>query len=91
MIITRKFHQKIPELGLEIMNLTESHFLSYLRHRLSRDLGINLRDDLNARLAQSVERWTLNPTVVGSSPTLGVSFVILDPMTVFDLVVKVVK
>ena len=24
-----------------------------------------------ARLAQSVERWTLNPTVVGSSPTLG--------------------
>ena len=27
-----------------------------------------------ARLAQSVERWTLNPTVVGSSPTLGVHF-----------------
>ena len=27
-----------------------------------------------ARLAQSVERWTLNPTVVGSSPTLGVCF-----------------
>ena len=27
-----------------------------------------------ARLAQSVERWTLNPTVVGSSPTLGVPF-----------------
>ena len=26
-----------------------------------------------ARLAQSVERWTLNPTVVGSSPTLGVA------------------
>ena len=25
----------------------------------------------SARLAQSVERWTLNPTVVGSSPTLG--------------------
>ena len=25
----------------------------------------------HARLAQSVERWTLNPTVVGSSPTLG--------------------
>ena len=29
----------------------------------------------HARLAQSVERWTLNPTVVGSSPTLGVLFV----------------
>ena len=28
----------------------------------------------SARLAQSVERWTLNPTVVGSSPTLGVFF-----------------
>ena len=27
-----------------------------------------------ARLAQSVERWTLNPTVVGSSPTLGCCF-----------------
>ena len=30
---------------------------------------------IHARLAQSVERWTLNPTVVGSSPTLGDSFV----------------
>ena len=28
----------------------------------------------SARLAQSVERWTLNPTVVGSSPTLGAVF-----------------
>ena len=27
-----------------------------------------------AWLAQSVERWTLNPTVVGSSPTLGYLF-----------------
>ena len=27
-----------------------------------------------ARLAQSVERWTLNPTFVGSSPTLGAFF-----------------
>ena len=31
-------------------------------------------DSFSARLAQSVERWTLNPTVVGSSPTLGVYF-----------------
>ena len=31
----------------------------------------------HARLAQSVERWTLNPTVVGSSPTLGEYFIIL--------------
>ena len=31
----------------------------------------------NARLAQSVERWTLNPTVVGSSPTLGVILCVL--------------
>ena len=30
---------------------------------------------VHARLAQSVERWTLNPTVVGSSPTLGEIFV----------------
>ena len=29
---------------------------------------------IHARLAQSVERWTLNPTVVGSSPTLGECF-----------------
>ena len=29
---------------------------------------------IRARLAQSVERWTLNPTVVGSSPTLGATF-----------------
>ena len=29
---------------------------------------------LRARLAQSVERWTFNPTVVGSSPTSGVIF-----------------
>ena len=29
---------------------------------------------IHARLAQSVERWTLNPTVVGSSPTLGEIF-----------------
>ena len=29
---------------------------------------------IHARLAQSVERWTLNPTVVGSSPTLGEYF-----------------
>ena len=28
----------------------------------------------SAWLAQSVERWTLNPTVVGSSPTLGALF-----------------
>ena len=79
------------ELDLEIMHLTECHLLSYQRHKLPRDLIINLRDDLNARLAQSVERWTLNPTVVGSSPTLGVYFVFMDPMTVSDLVVNVVK
>ena len=29
------------------------------------------KNPFSARLAQSVERWTLNPTVVGSSPTLG--------------------
>ena len=29
---------------------------------------------VRARLAQSVERWTFNPTVVGSSPTLGSIF-----------------
>ena len=30
-----------------------------------------------AWLAQSVERWTLNPTVAGSSPALGSSFLFL--------------
>ena len=35
----------------------------------------------NARLAQSVERWTLNPTVVGSSPTLGVIFIFRGKFT----------
>ena len=29
---------------------------------------------IRARLAQSVERWTFNPTVVGSSPTSGEIF-----------------
>ena len=29
-----------------------------------------------ARLAQSVERWTFNPTVVGSSPTSGVILIL---------------
>ena len=33
-----------------------------------------LKCQSHARLAQSVERWTLNPTVVGSSPTLGEYF-----------------
>ena len=68
------FNVEILELSLEIVHLAECHLLLYQRHRLNRDLVINLRDDLNARLAQSVERWTLNPTVVGSSPTLGVPF-----------------
>ena len=36
-------------------------------------LSLNISRD-RARLAQSVERWTFNPTVVGSSPTSGVSF-----------------
>ena len=35
---------------------------------------------IHARLAQSVERWTLNPTVVGSSPTLGDYFSFLTPL-----------
>ena len=33
-----------------------------------------ISEPYHARLAQSVERWTLNPTVVGSSPTLGEMF-----------------
>ena len=39
---------------------------------------IDKLQDECAWLAQSVERWTLNPTVVGSSPTLG-SFYVLGP------------
>ena len=31
--------------------------------------------DLNARLGQSVERWTFNPTVKGSSPLSGANFI----------------
>ena len=38
---------------------------------------------ITARLAQSVEHETLNLRVVGSSPTLGASFVLLHPMTVY--------
>ena len=38
---------------------------------------------ITARLAQSVEHETLNLRVVGSSPTLGASFVLLYPMTVY--------
>lgn len=34
-----------------------------------------------ARLAQSVERQTLNLVVVGSSPTLGARFFVLDSGT----------
>ena len=36
---------------------------------------------IQARLAQSVERWTLNPTVVGSSPTLGLVFILYNYFT----------
>ena len=37
-------------------------------------IGEKFESRIHARLAQSVERWTLNPTVVGSSPTLGECF-----------------
>ena len=43
----------------------------YLRTKAS-FIYFKFRELVSARLAQSVERWTLNPTVVGSSPTLGV-------------------
>ena len=43
----------------------DSRFESHLRHN---------RGKCTARLAQSVEHGTLNPRVVGSSPTLGASF-----------------
>ena len=41
---------------------------------------VNARSLLSAwraRLAQSVEHGTLNPRVVGSSPTLGVTFAVI--------------
>ena len=41
-------------------------------------VGSNPTPVKNARLAQSVERWTLNPTVVGSSPTLGDVFLFVE-------------
>ena len=37
----------------------------------------NAREAFRARLAQSVERWTFNPTAVGSSPTSGAPFFLL--------------
>ena len=40
---------------------------------------------ISARLAQSVERWTLNPTVVGSSPTLGAYFILIDSSLIKEL------
>ena len=47
------------------------YYVSTLSRRLYKPYIINTE---RARLAQSVERWTLNPTVVGSSPTLGAPF-----------------
>ena len=41
-------------------------------------LNKRIRLGIHARLAQSVERWTLNPTVVGSSPTLGDYFLLVS-------------
>ena len=38
------------------------------------DYQCRFRTEQEARLAQSVEHGTLNPRVVGSSPTLGVPF-----------------
>ena len=40
------------------------------------------KESFRARLAQSVERWTFNPTVVGSSPTSGVAFDLLSKFLV---------
>ena len=40
---------------------------------------------ISARLAQSVERWTLNPTVVGSSPTLGDWFLYLNKTRLYRM------
>ena len=46
---------------------------------------------LQARLAQSVERWTFNPTVVGSSPTSGVYFSIFITIKINLLVADCYK
>ena len=50
-----------------------SSFFEFYGWTPSVEILVNLCSN-HARLAQSVERWTLNPTVVGSSPTLGVCF-----------------
>ncbi len=43
----------------------------------------DLRLPQPARLAQSVEHGTLNPRVVGSSPTLGAPTLFMDPISIF--------
>ena len=46
------------------------------------NINVTIKLVASARLAQSVERWTLNPTVVGSSPTLGVFFYFLKGISI---------
>ena len=68
-----------------------SVFYSYFIHKIftySVNFGTFLKLQIRmrasrARLAQSVERWTFNPTVVGSSPTSGASF-----FSIFILITK---
>jgi hypothetical protein len=49
-----------------------SGFVCGSKFQKSEILGVGAAKEVTARLAQSVERKTLNLVVVGSSPTLGV-------------------
>ena len=60
---------------IRTMTASEDRILSHGRSMMDCNVyTIGRGRSIHARLAQSVERWTLNPTVVGSSPTLGEYF-----------------
>ena len=76
----------LPDIGpIDTVSLKIPGYLYLPEHGVERELGKISRFIFSivlstwphyhvAWLAQSVERWTFNPTVVGSSPTLGLLF-----------------
>ena len=63
-------------------SVVESGKGGFARAVLSILEALSTKTKKKARLAQSVEHQTLNLVVVGSSPTLGVSFCLWPPRTV---------
>ena len=70
----------------KIVDLRSEVKVTYVHIDLDDSSDVSTRNQQNicfrivtARLAQSVEHGTLNPRVVGSSPTLGVTFCLTFP------------